>query len=74
MNTSGRPLAQPSERRLVPEHPRREAIVAAHAAALSRGDSGYLDPSTGLFVMTARSLLERGDCCDSGCRHCPYVD
>lgn len=26
----------------------------------------------GLFVFTAEYLLERGHCCQSGCRHCPY--
>jgi hypothetical protein len=26
----------------------------------------------GLMVLTRRYLLDRGTCCDSGCRHCPY--
>ena len=26
----------------------------------------------GLLVFTAAYLLRRGDCCDNGCRHCPY--
>ena len=26
----------------------------------------------GLMVLTRKYLLERGTCCDSGCRHCPY--
>ena len=26
----------------------------------------------GLFVFTAQYLKERGYCCTSGCRHCPY--
>lgn len=34
---------------------------------------GYEDPGTGLFVQTAAHLLRRGSCCESGCRHCPYV-
>jgi hypothetical protein len=33
----------------------------------------YLDPVTGLSVLTAGYLAARGSCCDSGCRHCPYV-
>jgi hypothetical protein len=33
----------------------------------------YRDPSSGLAVFTAAFLVERGTCCDSGCRHCPYV-
>ena len=26
----------------------------------------------GLMVLTAHYLRERGYCCQSGCRHCPY--
>jgi hypothetical protein len=26
----------------------------------------------GLMVLTSRFLLERGYCCESGCRNCPY--
>jgi hypothetical protein len=40
---------------------------------MAAGEAGYLDPATGLFVMTAAHLADRGTCCDSGCRHCPYV-
>jgi hypothetical protein len=48
-------------------------VLAAHAVALERGDAGYTDPGSGLFVLTAAYLADRGTCCDSGCRHCPYV-
>jgi hypothetical protein len=24
-------------------------------------------------VLTAAELAARGSCCESGCRHCPYV-
>lgn len=68
-----RPLDEPHPARLAPDHPRRAAILAAHSAALAAGEAGYLDPDTGLFVMTAGYLAERGTCCDSGCRHCPYL-
>lgn len=37
------------------------------------GTFGYKDPATGLLVFTAGYLWERGYCCDTGCRHCPYV-
>jgi hypothetical protein len=47
-------------------------ILAAHAQAISDGEDGYLDPSTGLFVLTADFLTRRGHCCGRGCRHCPY--
>ena len=48
------------------------AVMRAHAAACAEGRSGYLDPVTGLFVMTADHLRDRGPCCGSGCRHCPW--
>jgi hypothetical protein len=50
-----------------------QAALRAHRAAVDAGEIGYLDPCTGLFVMTAAYLIARGTCCDSGCRHCPYV-
>ena len=68
-----RPLTEPHPARLAPDHPRRAEILAAHAAALARGDLGYRDPETGLFVLTAGFLAERGWCCQQGCRHCPYL-
>lgn len=49
-----------------------EGICLAHQEAIERGDDGYLDPDTGLFVMTANALRAQGTCCGSGCRHCPY--
>lgn len=30
----------------------------------------YFD--NGLMIMTAKYHLQRGNCCGSGCRHCPY--
>jgi hypothetical protein len=48
------------------------AQIQAHSQAMARGEAGYLDPFSGLFVMTARALGDRGRCCGSGCRHCPY--
>jgi hypothetical protein len=68
-----RSLTEPHPTRLAPDHPRRDAILAAHATALAAGQAGYLDPDTGLFVLTAGFLADRGTCCDRGCRHCPYV-
>jgi Family of unknown function (DUF5522) len=68
-----RALTEPALSRLRLDRPRRAEIVAAHTAALSRGEAGYLDPVTGLFVLTAGFLADRGTCCARGCRHCPYV-
>jgi len=48
------------------------AALAAHDAAMAAGREGYFDPDTGFFVFTAATLAERGTCCGSGCRHCPY--
>jgi hypothetical protein len=47
-------------------------IVEAHEYAVEVGDPTYRDPRTGLLVMTARALWDRGDCCQQGCRHCPW--
>lgn len=66
------PLAHPS--RLDPARPDYAAIVAAHRAAVEAGQPTYRDPATGLSVLTVASHLARGECCNSGCRHCPYVD
>ncbi|MFV2100249.1 DUF5522 domain-containing protein [Micromonospora sp. LOL_024] len=71
---AARALTEPHPSRLSAEHPRRERILAAHAAALAADDAGYLDPDSGLFVLTAGFLARRGTCCGRGCRHCPYVD
>jgi hypothetical protein len=41
---SDRSLTDPHPARLPADHPRRQEILAEHAAALERGDAGYLDP------------------------------
>jgi hypothetical protein len=66
-------LRIPHSSRLPPTTTGYDEIVAAHENAIVKGEPGYLDPMTGLFVMTAIYLWERGECCDSGCRHCPYL-
>ncbi len=52
---------------------RAAAIERAHAAAVAAGEPGYPDPETGFFVFTADALLAKGECCESGCRHCPFA-
>jgi hypothetical protein len=47
-------------------------IVRIHEVASRRGEHSYLDPRTGMVVMTAVYLQARGFCCGAGCRHCPY--
>ncbi len=68
-----RPLTQPHPSRLPATHPAYDEILAAHVAAMDAGQGGYIDPVSGFFVMTAKTHADRGSCCDSGCRHCPYV-
>jgi len=63
----------PHPDRLPPSAPGYARTIEAHEAAMTAGEPGYLDPATGLFVMTAAHLWARESCCDSGCRHCPYA-
>jgi hypothetical protein len=66
-------LDEPHPSRLPLDHPSRAEILACHQQALDARQQGYFDPVNGLFVLTAAYLADRGTCCDSGCRHCPYV-
>jgi len=47
-------------------------VMAAHNDAMKRGEGGYTDPESGLYVLTKMQLKMRGYCCGQGCRHCPY--
>jgi hypothetical protein len=67
-----RPLDQPHPDRLSQGNPAYHEILRAHSAAVAAGDAMYVDPVSGLSVLTANYLAARGACCDSGCRHCPY--
>ncbi|WP_158412504.1 DUF5522 domain-containing protein [Ilumatobacter nonamiensis] len=64
---------QPHPSRLSPDHPRFGEIAERHAAAIADNVPTYVDPVSGYSVFTARFLARRRYCCDSGCRHCPYV-
>lgn len=67
-------LTQPKDEVLSQPHPDMEDLCdALHAAACSRGDLSYADPETGYRVMTRLAHTQRGRCCGSGCRHCPYA-
>lgn len=65
--------ANPDPSRLSPAHAQYDVIVERHAEALAAGLPSYADPLSGLRVFTAGFLARRGECCDSGCRHCPFV-
>ncbi len=64
---------EPHPRRLSATHPQRAEIMRRHGDAVARRIPVYTDPTSGLSVFTADFLAQRGYCCDSGCRHCPYV-
>lgn len=49
-----------------------DAARAAHEAAVAAGQDTYVDPESGLVVLTAAALARHGRCCGCGCRHCPY--
>jgi hypothetical protein len=68
-----RPLEQPHPDRLPLDAAGREAVLVAHTRALEDNSAGYVDPHSGLFVLTAAFLAAREHCCERGCRHCPYV-
>lgn len=67
-------LRRPAPSRLPFDRPHREAIIARHEEAMEEGRPAYADPVSGYWVFTAAYLWDRGFCCDSGCRHCPYVE
>lgn len=69
-----RDIERPRPSRLDPALPDYDAIIAAHEFAVVGSEPGYIDPTTGLFVLTVEYLRARGHCCDQGCRHCPYVN
>ena len=68
-----RSLLEPHASRLPLTHPLRAEILAAHARAVEAGEDSYIDPASGYTALTSLFLVHRGYCCESGCRHCPYV-
>lgn len=52
--------------------PNRSVASRLHDEASRNRETFYLDPETGLAVFTEFGLRQRGNCCWSGCRHCPY--
>jgi hypothetical protein len=47
-----------------------EDASAANNISLREKTDYYVE--NGLMVFTAHFLRQRGYCCESGCRHCPY--
>lgn len=64
----------PAQSRLRGDEGVRIEVLARHDAALNQGAPTYVDPVSGFSVFTADFLAARGYCCESGCRHCPFVD
>jgi Family of unknown function (DUF5522) len=62
----------PLPRRYSPKSRSFDEGMRRHAEAVDSGRATYADPVTGFTVFTAKFLADRGYCCDSGCRHCPY--
>ena len=71
--TPGQKLAYVTDALYCPDNVAR-IVALAKGADVLYCEAGYLDPASGLFVLTAGYLAQRGRCCDQGCRHCPYVD
>jgi len=60
--------------KLEKDFPHFEEIMPRHKNAVENDEDFYIDPETGLTVFTALYLFNRGYCCGSGCRHCPYMN
>ena len=48
------------------------AFYMPHKIACEKEQDTYIDPETGLQVLTAYYMTRRGYCCANRCRHCPY--
>uniref|UniRef100_A0A3B4U7J8 Chromosome 1 open reading frame 53 n=1 Tax=Seriola dumerili TaxID=41447 RepID=A0A3B4U7J8_SERDU len=48
------------------------AIYRIHREACEAKKQMYVDPSSGYKVFTEYAHVQRGKCCGSACRHCPY--
>uniref|UniRef100_A0A4W3I5Z2 Chromosome 1 open reading frame 53 n=1 Tax=Callorhinchus milii TaxID=7868 RepID=A0A4W3I5Z2_CALMI len=46
--------------------------VSPLCVILQAGQQTYADPESGYLVFTRLAHLQRGKCCGSACRHCPY--
>uniref|UniRef100_A0A8D3E7E7 Chromosome 1 open reading frame 53 n=1 Tax=Scophthalmus maximus TaxID=52904 RepID=A0A8D3E7E7_SCOMX len=56
-------------------HRTHQILLALHQtdrSKLAAKKQMYVDPSSGYKVFTEYAHLQRGKCCGSACRHCPY--
>lgn len=49
-------------------------FLETHEKACQEKLDGYIDPQSGLYVLTSYYLKSRGYCCKNNCRHCPYKE
>ncbi|KAG7514128.1 hypothetical protein JOB18_026020 [Solea senegalensis] len=49
-----------------------KSIHTVHTEACEAKKQMYVDPASGYKVFTEYAHLQRGKCCGSACRHCPY--
>ncbi|XP_027883935.1 uncharacterized protein C1orf53 homolog isoform X2 [Xiphophorus couchianus] len=50
----------------------RSAAAAQRLTEQEATEQMYVDPFSGYKVFTEYAHLQRGKCCGSACRHCPY--
>ena len=50
----------------------KPTLEKLHQKACEKKQLYYIDPNSGLKVMTSYLHQKRGTCCQSQCRHCPY--
>ncbi|MEO9181570.1 MAG: DUF5522 domain-containing protein [Acidimicrobiales bacterium] len=67
-------VPRPHPSRCNPSRADYDVIIEEHERAVHGGEPSYRDPSSGLTVITVVTHLARGTCCNSGCRHCPYIE
>ena len=48
------------------------SYTEVHRRAVAEGKHHYTDPETGYKVFTELAHKQRGYCCGSACRHCPF--
>lgn len=54
------------------DYPQYDEVMKRHSEAINKDEFYYVDPISSIEVFTAKYLSERGCCCGSGCRYCPY--
>ncbi|XP_067846737.1 uncharacterized protein C1orf53 homolog [Heptranchias perlo] len=63
---------EPEPRKAAELTTREQEIAHSHQQACKASQQTYVDPESGYLVFTRLAHLQRGKCCGSACRHCPY--